>query len=107
MKVVDWKTEIEYVHELATPAATYRGTYNPSIHYTYGDICIRNDSVWICDECGNFIELGSLEATDVQPKEKTEVEIFFQCRNCGAPTREDGVCAYCGTINRKTKKFSI
>ena len=107
MKVVDWEKEMEYVRGITTPSATFMGTYDSSVHYTYGDICIRDDSVWICDERGYFIELGPLYETKVQPKEKTEVEILFQCRNCGAPTREDGVCAYCGTINRKTKKFSI
>lgn len=99
--------EMEYIKSITTPAAMFMGEYDPKMHYEYGCICVRRGSPYIFDG-RSWTALGEIScSTTSAPKEKTEVEIFFQCRNCGAPTCEDGVCAYCGTINRKTKKFSI
>jgi hypothetical protein len=98
---------MEYIKSITTPAVMFMGEYDPKMYYEYGCVCTRHGSTYIFDG-ESWTELGEIScSTTSTPKEKTEVEIIFQCRNCGAPTREDGVCAYCGTINRKTKKFSI
>lgn len=99
--------EMEYIKSITTPAVMFMGEYDPKMYYEYGCVCTRHGSTYIFDG-ESWTELGEIScSTTSTPKEKIEVEIIFQCRNCGAPTREDGVCTYCGTINRKTKKFSI
>ena len=99
--------EMEYIKSITTPVVTFMGEYDSKMHYEYGCVCIRHGSTYIFDG-ESWTELGETScSTTSTPKEKTEVEITFQCRNCGAPTRENGICAYCGTINKKVRKFSI
>lgn len=83
---------------------TFKGIYNRETYYEYGDVCIRDGHEWINIGNNHWQEIGTNEIDDF-PREKTEEEIIFQCRNCGAPTHHDGVCPYCGTINRKVKRI--
>ena len=82
----------------------FGGTYDPNKEYQYLDCCVRNDEVYIYDGSNNWTSIG---ASGEFQQEKTEEEIFFHCTSCGAPTRYDGVCPYCGTINRKVKKINV
>ena len=79
------------------------GTYDPNKEYQYLDCCVRDGEVYIYDGRNNWTYIGV--SAELQ-QEKTEEEIFFHCTSCGAPTRYDGTCPYCGTINRKVRKIN-
>ena len=93
--------EIEYIRSITTPAAYVVGHYDPMRDYDYGDVVIRESSVLIYDG-RNWQELGDHAHMNTH----TEEEIFFRCVSCGAPTNHDGVCPYCGTINRKVRSIT-
>ena len=66
-----------------------------------GDIAFCHDKLHICTG-GRWEELGSVPECNIPEKKSSVLEkIFTQCRNCGAPTDVDGVCRYCGTVNRR------
>ena len=83
----------------------FAGTYDSSITYSYGDIVERNGDLYYFDGYNDIMIKDEKYYSSI--KEKSEIEIITQCRNCGAPTYSDGSCPYCGTVNRKTKKFYI
>lgn len=85
-----------------TGCLNYVGQYDNSKEYNYLDCCVRNDSIWIFDDNRNWTAIGSCEYYSHE-----EEDITTQCRNCGAPTYENGRCPYCGTINRKVRKFNV
>jgi len=76
----------------------FAGNYNSSYHYNYGDICIKDGKICCCIR-NNHWEF--LDWSYEEPQVVIEEEIIYQCRNCGAPTNDKGICPYCGTINRK------
>ena len=85
-----------------TSSLTFRGKYNPTIDYDYGDVVLRDGRVYIFNGINVWEGLGPTSLVISSP---TVEEIVFQCRNCGAPTKSNGVCPYCGTINRKVKNY--
>ena len=76
--------------------------YNPSLFYDYGDVCIRNGELVVYIGNNHWEIIGTWCEI---PKPMIE-EIFFHCKSCGAPTKENGVCPYCETINKKVKKYA-
>ena len=84
-----------------TGCLNYVGQYDNSKEYNYLDCCVRNDSIWGFDGTRNWTAIGSGEYYSHEEK-----DITTQCRNCGAPTYENGQCPYCGTINKKVRKFN-
>lgn len=87
---------------------TFMGAYNSDTNYDIGNVVLRDGESWICVDTypHKWEPLGSNDIPYTVPK-TTEIEISYQCRNCGAPTDEGGYCRYCGTINRKERKFNI
>lgn len=86
----------------------FLGEYNSKTDYDIGDVVLKEGKPWICTRTfpHEWNYLG--EVSDIHEASKSmEVEISYQCRNCGAPTDEGGYCRYCGTINRKERKFNI
>jgi len=85
-----------------TSSITFMGQYDPTIHYNYGDVVLRDGREYIFNGINVWEELGPTSLNISSPAVE---EIVFQCRNCGAPTEHNGVCPYCGTINRKVKSY--
>ena len=99
MKYVDWSEMPDMTNSI-----NFMGIYNNSQHYNYGDICVYNNEIWIYDGTNTWIELGQYCHNELM--DGVETEVITQCRNCGAPTYENGQCPYCGTINKKVRKFN-
>lgn len=101
-KVIDWN-ELYVQDSIFT--SRFIGEYDPNIEYDYGDIVTKEIDgqkvLWMFDGYNSWNEIGPVET-----KEEKEEEVFYQCKNCGAPTRENGTCEYCGTINRRTRFYA-
>lgn len=95
-KIADWR-EVG----ILAPSFHFVGKYDAHIQYEYGDMVEMDGSIYVFDGSRNWNEIGPAD----NRHETTEEEIFFQCRSCGAPTLHNGVCPYCGTINRKVKRY--
>ena len=97
-RTVDW-------NEPCVNRLHFIGTYNPKVDYSYGDVIERDGQICVCIGYNRFEIISTTEETHERHEEHVEEEIIFQCRNCGAPTHENGKCPYCGTINRKVKRY--
>lgn len=108
-KVIDWN-EQSVQDNIFT--SRFVGAYNSNIEYNYGDIVTKEVEgqkvLWVFDGHIGWNEIGPVVTKEEEEKEKEtkEEEIFYQCKNCGAPTRENGTCEYCGTINRRTRFYA-
>lgn len=92
--------------DLMLPRLNFIGEYDSSRDYNYLDCCIREGSVWVFDGTGHWTEISPVDIPTHEKIEEEE-EVFFRCVSCGAPTLADGSCPYCGTINRKVRKFNV
>ena len=79
-KIIDW-SEI-----IGTPAANFTGEYSATTDYNYGDVCLRENEIWVYNSKEWFC-LG---------EENPQLKYITNCPNCGAPMTNHK-CAYCGT----------
>jgi hypothetical protein len=102
MKYINWD-DYQVPQTIMPSSFHYAGKFDPNRTYSYGDIVEYNGNLHVYQNNNHYTIITS--ATIEYPENKC-VEIVTQCRNCGAPTYENGRCPYCGTINRKVQKFN-
>lgn len=91
--------DMDMLKSLTTPAVYFAGEYDPDRDYEYGSVVIKGNDTFIYNG-SVWEELGIWTA----PEPTYMEEVLYHCVSCGAPTKADGVCPYCGTINRKLVK---
>ena len=84
VKMVDW-SEVT-----STPAANFMGEYDPANDYDYGDICLRDNEIWINNGVRDWTFITEVDQSNYITNYVTN------CPNCGAPMTNHK-CAYCGT----------
>lgn len=101
--MADWSVQL-YGGWEPEPVATitgimhFMGEYDSNKWYDYGDICLRNGSLWVCTKENRWEELGANEPAPVYEREtKPVIMPATNCPNCGAPLY-NGHCLYCKTI---------
>lgn len=85
-----------FIPEDFVKPCNFAGQYDAHIKYQNGDIVALEDSLYIVSDGNEWHELGPATADEQE-------EILYRCTSCGAPTNSNGVCPYCGTINRRRR----
>ena len=93
-----------YINDIVSPFH-FVGTYNSNTTYTIGDLCTRDDDIYVFTGT-TWEEIGACDNFNSHSHSE-EITITTQCRNCGAPTNDEGKCPYCGTYNHKIIKKYI
>ncbi len=80
----------------ATTALQFLGTFNPTLDYCKGDVCILDGETVVYDGVG-FQSMGYVDpcTETTHPPKKI---VYGTCKYCGAPLKEE-TCEYCGVRN--------
>lgn len=87
--------KLDYVPEL-TQELKFLGTYDATLAYRVGDVCIIDGETCVFDGIG-WQALG--EVSNLSAPETPKKIVYGTCKHCGAPLKDEK-CEYCGVINR-------